>query len=187
MNRDQLKKLSEPQIIALAKKDQAYFGVLYETYFHAIFRFTFKRLGGDEDVASDLTQLTFIKAMMNLNRYEDRGFPFKSWLYRIAQNEVTMHFRAQQRSKLVSIEKRHVADICHEAQISGYMSLEDQEKLIDLLNEMEQEVLDLIELRFFQQFSFKEIADIYNISEANAKMRVYRILERLHKKWEQRS
>ena len=124
---------------------------------------------------------------MNMDRYEDRGFPFKSWLYRIAQNEVTMHFRSKQRTKHVSIEKRHVADICTEAQIGGYMSMADQEKLIELLNEMEQEVLDLIELRFFQQFSFKEIADIYNISEANAKMRVYRILKGLHKKWEQRS
>jgi RNA polymerase sigma-70 factor (ECF subfamily) len=63
------------------------------------------------------------------------------------------------------------------------MSLEDQEKLISLLNEMEQEQMDLIELRFFQEMSFKEIADIYSITEANAKMRVYRILEKLNKKW----
>jgi RNA polymerase sigma-70 factor, ECF subfamily len=39
--------------------------------------------------------------------------------------------------------------------------------------------LDLIELRFFQQLSFKEIADIYGITEANAKMRIYRILEKM--------
>ena len=43
--------------------------------------------------------------------------------------------------------------------------------------------MDLIELRFFQEMSFKEIADIYSITEANAKMRVYRILEKLNKKW----
>jgi RNA polymerase sigma-70 factor (ECF subfamily) len=48
---------------------------------------------------------------------------------------------------------------------------------------MEQEHLDLIELRFFQEMSFKEIAEIYNITEANAKMRVYRILEKLKNKW----
>jgi RNA polymerase sigma-70 factor (ECF subfamily) len=63
------------------------------------------------------------------------------------------------------------------------MSQEDQVKLIGLLNEMEQEHLDLIELRFFQEISFKEIAEIYNITEPNAKMRVYRILEKLKTKW----
>ena len=67
------------------------------------------------------------------------------------------------------------------------MSEEDQEQLVGLLNEMEQEYLDLIELRFFQELSFKEIADIYKISEPNAKMRVYRILEKLNKKWTERS
>jgi RNA polymerase sigma-70 factor (ECF subfamily) len=63
------------------------------------------------------------------------------------------------------------------------MTIEDQEKLMILLNEMEDEHLDLIELRFFQEMSFKEIAGIYTITEANAKMRIYRILEKLNKKW----
>jgi RNA polymerase sigma-70 factor (ECF subfamily) len=63
------------------------------------------------------------------------------------------------------------------------MTQEDQEKLVGILNEMEQEHLDLIELRFFQEMSFKEISEIYNITEANAKMRVYRILEKLKIKW----
>jgi RNA polymerase sigma-70 factor (ECF subfamily) len=38
-------------------------------------------------------------------------------------------------------------------------------------------------LRFFQAMSFKEIADIYDISEANAKMRIYRLLEKIQKNW----
>jgi RNA polymerase sigma-70 factor (ECF subfamily) len=43
--------------------------------------------------------------------------------------------------------------------------------------------VELIEMRFFQEMSFKEIADILEISEANAKMRVYRLLEKLKLKW----
>lgn len=175
--------LSEAEIIQLAKTQQEYFGVLYDTYFEMIFRFIFKRLGGDEETAGDLSQQTFIKAMANLDKYEDRGFPFSSWLYRIAQNEVLMHFREQKKNTTVTIEERTVLDLFEEANISRSMSLEDQEKLMVMLNEMEQEQLDLIELRFFQEMSFKEIADIYSITEANAKMRIYRILEKLNKKW----
>ena len=64
------------------------------------------------------------------------------------------------------------------------MSLEVQEKLIEMINELEQVQQDLIELRFFEGMSFKEIAAIYNITEATAKMRTYRILERIRNKWE---
>ena len=52
-----------------------------------------------------------------------------------------------------------------------------------MINELEASHLDIIELRFFQQMSFKEISEIYNISEANAKMRTYRILEKLKSNW----
>ena len=61
--------------------------------------------------------------------------------------------------------------------------MSDQEKLIEMLNGLEESHLDLIELRFFQQISFKEIAEIYSVSEATAKMRTYRILERINKQW----
>jgi RNA polymerase sigma-70 factor (ECF subfamily) len=179
--------LTEKEIIELAKTDSFYFGSLYNNYFERIFRFVYKRLGGKEELAGDLTQQTFMKAMANIHKYEDRGLAFSSWLYRIAQNEVLMHFRSQKTVSTVAIEERMFKNMCDEANIVHYMSQDDQEKLINLLNDMEQEHLDLIELRFFQGLSFKEIADIYSISEPNAKMRVYRILEKLNKKWNELS
>lgn len=93
-----ISKLPESEIIVLAQKDRKHFGILYDNYFDEIFRFVFKRLGGKEAIAGDLTQQTFIKAMANLEKYEDRGFPFSSWLYRIAQNEVAMFFRSQKKN-----------------------------------------------------------------------------------------
>ena len=156
-----IQKLSEQEIIALAKKDRKYFGALYDHYFDQIFRFVFKRLGGDEDNAADLTQQTFIKAMANMEKYEDRGFPFSSWLYRIAQNEVSMFFRNQKKSYSVPIDENRIQDVALEAEIfSSHMSMEEQERLVEMLNELEESHLDIIELRFFQQMSFKEIAEI---------------------------
>lgn len=175
--------LSEAEIIQKARKDKAWFGVLYENYFDQIYRFVFMRLGGQEDLAGDITQQSFMKAMANIKKYEDRGFPFSSWLYRIAQNEVSMYFRQQKKAQSVPVDEGKIKDLAEEAELNTYMSIEEQEKLIDLINELEEEHMDLIELRFFQQMSFKDIAEIYNITEANAKMRTYRILERIAKKW----
>jgi len=181
--RQNIKNMTESEIVAMAKKDKVYFGELYDRYFEQIFRFSFKRLGGMEDVAGDVTQQVFIKAMANLSKYEDRGLPFSSWLYRIAQNEVSMFFRKKKKNYTVPVDENRIQDLASEAKVSTYMSMDDQSQLVEMLNELESDHLDLIELRFFQELSFKEIAEIYGITEANAKMRTYRILERIGKKW----
>ena len=74
-------------------------------------------------------------------------------------------------------------DMAGEANLANHMSMEDQERLVTAINNLQQEQQDLIELRFFQEMSFKEIAEIYDITEANAKMRTYRILEKIGKMW----
>lgn len=178
-----IRSLSEADQIRLAQADHQYFGVLYEKYFEQIFRFVFKRLGGDEAAAGDLTQQTFLKAMANLHKYEDRGLVFSSWLYRIAQNEVNLFFRGEKKTRYVDLQERQLAGVAEEAELPGSMSQEDQEKLVQCINMLDPEQTDLIELRFFQALSFKEIADIYSITEANAKMRIYRLLEKINKHW----
>ena len=176
-------KYSESELIALSKSNTQYFGQLYENYFDVIFRFVFKRLNGDEAVAGDLTQQTFLKAMMNIQKYEDRGFPFSSWLFRIAQNEVNLFFRSIKNTKMLDVNEIQLKSVLEEIETTSDMTQEDQEKLIICLNNLDSDQMDLIELRFFQEMSFKEISEIYNISEANAKMRIYRLLEKIQKKW----
>ncbi len=176
----------EAQLIDLAKKDHRHFGPLYERYFEQIFRFIFKRLGGNEEVAGDLVQQCFMKAMANIHKYEDRGLPFSAWLYRIAQNEVNMFFRAQKKNYSVEISDRQLYTILEESGEHSFQQ-EDLDQLIEIINNLDETQADLIELRFFQQLSFKEIADIYNISEANAKMRIYRLLEKINTNWKRES
>jgi RNA polymerase sigma-70 factor (ECF subfamily) len=66
---------------------------------------------------------------------------------------------------------------------SHTFSQEDLEQLVAIINTLEGPQSDLIELRFFQEMSFRDIAEIYNISEANAKMRLYRLLEKIKHQW----
>lgn len=176
-------QLSDTELVILAKGNHVHFGILYARYFETIFRFIYKRLGGDESTTGDLTQQTFLKAMSNIDKYEDRGYPFCSWLYRIAQNEINLFFRANKKDISIEIEERQLNNLIEEAHLVTYMSTSNQEKLIEQLNKLPQESSELVELRFFQELSFKEISDIYNITEANAKMRIYRILEKMNKNW----
>lgn len=176
-------KLNEPELIILAKKDTKYFGELYNRYFDKIFIFVFQKVGGHEDLAGDITQSVFIKAMANLHKYEDRGFPFGSWLYRIAQNETNLFFRKNKKEISVAVSEQVMINLVDEITPESTMSGEQQEKLINILNDLKESEIQIIELRFFQEMSFKAIAEILEITEANAKMKTYRILGRLQKKW----
>lgn len=169
-------------MIAAAQKDRNAFGLIYDKYFERIYLFIFKRVG-DEDLAGDICQETMLKVMFNIHKYEDRGVPFSAWLYRIASNEVNLFFRQKKKNTTVEVQEKHLKDLMQEGDLGKLESEEDQEKLVQMMSRLKPEHTEIIELRFFLEYSFKEIADFYNITEANAKMRLYRILEKMKQDW----
>ena len=74
---------SELQIIEKSKTNPNYFSPLYNQYHESIFRYILKRVD-DKESAYDITSNVFVKALTNLHRYEFRGVPFSSWLFRWA-------------------------------------------------------------------------------------------------------
>ena len=178
--KDQVTYSEDIDLIRRAKKNRNDFGILYEKYFEQIYVFIFKRLG-NEDTAGDVCQTTMFKAMMNIEKYEDRGYPFSTWLYRIASNEVNLHFRKIKKTAEVEIQERHVVTLMDEMKLENSVEVDCQEKIIEILNELKPEQTEIIELRFFFGYSFKEIAEFYNTSESNAKMKLYRLLEKIKK------
>lgn len=172
------------KLIAAAKKDVRAFAGLYDKYFERIYIFIFKRVQ-DEAVAGDVCQDAMLKAMHNIQKYEDRGYPFSAWLYRIASNEVNLYFRKQKKMVTVEVEDMHVKEVMMEIKIGDTEEVSDQDKLMMMMSNLKPEHAEIIELRFFMQYSFKEIAEFYAISEANAKMRLYRILDKIKNSWNQ--
>jgi RNA polymerase sigma-70 factor (ECF subfamily) len=164
--------------IQKAKEDKKYFGVLYEKYYHQLFIFIFKKVQ-NEDHSGDICSKTFMKAMMNIDKYEDRGFPFSSWLYRIASNEVNLFFRAQKKGITIQINENQIIAIAQEIDLDN--NEEELHLILNKLQELPLEKSQLIEMRFFEERSFKEIGSIFGITEASAKMRVYRVIETLKK------
>jgi RNA polymerase sigma-70 factor (ECF subfamily) len=165
--------MEEQARIDAAKKDPKQFRYFYDKHYKDIFLFIYRRTD-DEDVSADLAQQVFLKAMQNLDRYTYRGIPFSAWLYRIASNEVTQHFRDQQRIRIVSIESSGVDDIME--QEYGHVDLAKRESVFSAMKK-------LIEMRFFEKRSYSEIGDIKGITENNAKVKVHRILERIRQKF----
>ena len=169
----------EQAVIEAAKVNPQKFTVIYEVYYEKIFRFIYQRMD-DKKYAFDTTQQVFLKVLDNLHKYEYRGVPFSSWLYRIASNEITNLFRQQKTQRTINIDTVNVYTIIEEIQESKIEQYHD--KIVRIISEeLEEDELQLIEMRFFEKRSFKEIAEILDITENNAKVKTYRILEKLKK------
>lgn len=174
MTADEIRK--EESIIERSKTNPEAFGELYEKYFDRIFNYILRQTD-DEDLTGDLCSQTFVNALNNLHRYEYRGFPFSAWLYKIAGNEVNKHYRKNKGKKVFSIEELKVRELVEQGSDSW-----DEElitKVITYMNELPTEMIQVLELRFFEDKDFKEIAFILDMTESGAKMRTYRALDKL--------
>ena len=167
--------------VQAAQKEPSKFRTLYNLYYEPIFRFVYKRTA-DEALAADLTSQTFLKALQKIDKYVYKGVPFSAWLFRIASNEIAQHFRKLKKNRLVTLEERTTKELVDE-----YDDKEDLELNIELLKEMIQDLkpaeVELLELRFFEKRPFKEVADILDITENNAKVKIYRLLQKMKKKF----
>jgi RNA polymerase sigma-70 factor (ECF subfamily) len=162
--------------IEAAKKNPQHFNKLYEKYFEDIFHFIFRRVN-DEDVAADICSKAFLKALNNLKKYEFRGLPFSAWLYRIASNEVNRHYRETSKTVTFSLEEPIIKQLIDTE--DDDLKEERLEMLTKYLEKINTKEMVILQLRFFEDKSFKEIAYILEISESGAKMRLYRTLEKL--------
>lgn len=174
MTDDEIRK--EQDLIEKSKKNSRAFGEIYERYFDQIFNYILRQTGDDE-LAGDLCSQTFVNALNNLHRYEFRGFPFSAWLYKIAGNEVNKHYRKNKGKIIFSIEELKVRELIEQTHDNWDEELIN--RLIQYMNELPTEMVQVLELRFFEDKDFKEIAFILDMTESGAKMRTYRALDKL--------
>lgn len=165
--------LEEKEQIELAKKNIKGFEPLYLKYHERILRFCFQRLDS-KDEAYDISSKVFLKAMRNIKKFEYRGVSFGSWLYRIALNEINTHYK--KKSKVIKVDESFLTSLTEE------IEEKDEEltlKLKKSLQKLKPISIQLIEMRFWEERPFKEIAEILNITEINAKTKTYRAIEKL--------
>ncbi|MBR2351313.1 MAG: sigma-70 family RNA polymerase sigma factor [Alistipes sp.] len=124
----------------------------------------------DADIAEDIFQETFIKAvgMIDSGRYTDSG-KFLPWILRIAHNKVIDHFRAQKQGRIVSessagydvLGTMRFAERSIEEDIISEQTAEHLRKMVEQLPEEQREV---VKMRYYMELSFKEIAEQTGVS-----------------------
>ena len=137
----------------------ASFAALYEHFFGKIFRYVSFKTGSVVE-AEDITGDVFVKMLESINSFKWQGYPFSSWLFRIAHNMIVDYFRKKSRKKTVPIDAASsLAGAATPADLDGRIDLdlkmvEVQQAMQDLTS-LQQEV---ISLRFAAGLSVSETA-----------------------------
>jgi RNA polymerase sigma-70 factor, ECF subfamily len=156
--------------------EPAAFAEIYERFYQGIFNYTFYRLG-DEPLAEDITAEVFVKALEAIDTYTFRGIPFSAWLYRIANNMVTDHFRRKPRHNHLPLEETQIAtdDNPNDMMERGFTQRELQNALNLLTDEQQQVII----LKFVDGMSNIEVAQVLGKTEGAIKSLQHRALASL--------
>ena len=161
---------TDEELVALyaTGTDEA-FDVLLERYKDRLFSYILYHVR-NADVAEDIFQETFVKVVVTIRdgRYTESG-KFYSWVTRIAHNLVIDFFRREKGENTISTDESDVdllnnaklADRCAQSTIDSEQTFVDLQHLIEKLPEEQREV---VQMHYFQEMTFKEIAEEKGIS-----------------------
>ena len=153
------------------------FAELYHRYLTAVYRFVFRRVGGDRAAAEDLTSQIFLEALNHLSSYHERG-RFVAWLFTITRRRLVDRYRKPESTSLEDVPES-LLGISDEIE-----ARENRARLQQLISLLDDEKRELLQLRFSAELSFADIAAVLGKKEAAVKMSIYRILDGLRQQWE---
>jgi len=139
------------------------------------------RTGISPEDAEDLAQEVFIRAYMNLFRY-DASWSFSTWIFRIAVN-LSKNHRKRRRFKTEELNRLHIADESIPSENRRLDDLVNRQMVSNMLNSLREQTRYMLILRFYNNMSYDEIGKICGISGDAAKMRISRALQKLRRKF----
>ncbi len=161
--------------LALAGDDTA-FEYLFNRYREAIYRLFVQRLGGVND-ADDLLQETFVKVYVNLGRYRS-DYTFGQWVYTIARNTFIDFMRKRQDD--LPIDDRFTAPASSgPTPEENIINLQQRTQIEHYMDRLTPRYRQLIRLRFFDDYSYEEIAARLRLPLGTVKTQIHRAREQM--------
>lgn len=159
------------------------FAHIFELYYKRVYNYIYYRVNS-EHITEDLTSQVFEKIMLKIDMYSESKSPFEVWVFAIARNVVTDHFRSIQKHKFFSLDsirdlvskEKNPEDIVVTAETNSKLS-----KALNVLNSRER---NIVALKFGGNLKNKEIAEILDITESNIGVILYRTMKKLKKELE---
>jgi len=175
------KKIKESLLIDRLKKgDPDAFAQIYDSFVDHIYRYIFFKVS-DQHIAEDLTSNTFLKCWEYIRDEKKEIENIKAFLYRIARNLVIDYYRTRTETTELSAavgmgdQKLPLPD--------ELISIsQDTNMLLKTLTKLPDDYNDLITLRYIEEYSIREIADILGKTENNVRVTLHRAIQALKNK-----
>lgn len=149
---------------------------LFQRYQRKIFNY-FLRNVYDRELSEDLTQNVFERALKYRNSYKD-SFPFKAWIYKIANNVKYDHYR----KKKVPIANIETLDSIQSYTMNPESQMEENEqvtKLKSAMKKLSEEQRSIIWLTKYEQMKYAQVAEIIGCTETAMKTKIHRAMKSL--------
>ena len=169
-------------LVEAARIDPARFEALYRKYLAQVYSYAFYELGDHHD-AEDATERTFVAALTNLSRFEERARPedgngastFRVWLFRIARNVVADRQRARFRRPEEELEAASAvaSTVDPAAEVAGR---EEASAAWQAVARLPGDRRRAVVLRFVDEMSTAEIAGVLGRSEGAVRVLIHRAL-----------
>lgn len=164
-----LSMTDEQLVKAYAKGDNEAFDTLLKRHQERIFNYIL-RIIKNEDIANDIFQETFVKAILTIKqgRYTENG-KFPAWISRIAHNLIIDYYRQEKSENLQSADLDDVdvlnrKELCEETIEDVIITDQIREDVKYLIKELPHLQREVLKMRYYQNLSFKEIAEITGVS-----------------------
>lgn len=163
--------------VRAAQADPAAFGALYRRYLDRVYGYAFYLLGDHHD-AEDATERTFLAALAAMPRFRDEGASFRSWLFRIAHNQVANALRTRSRRRTARLDL--IAEPVGAGDVAELVSgADDARRVRRALASLSDDRRQVVVLRFVDGLSAREIGAVLGRSEAAVRVLQHRALRDL--------
>jgi len=156
-----------------SRAEPAALGMLYDQYVEKIYAYIYHRVG-QADLAEDLTGQVFMRMLEAVRSGKGWRTSFSGWLYRIAHNLVIDHYRRKHRATFVDIDDAEPVQAQSGDPVRSVENQYERERLRTALAKLTEEQSQVISLRFLEDLSIAEVAEIMEKTEGAVKALQYR-------------
>lgn len=170
-------KLTDEELARRSVSDTSFFGELIDRYTGVLHSYVMRRSNASKEDAEDIVQNSFIKMYRNLNDF-DYTLKFSSWAYRITHNELIDWYRKQKSRPQLAVSDDDIDIFMH---IAGDINIEydalqkeRREEIEKAIRTLDAKYQEIIFLKFFEEKSYEEIADILRLPQGTVAIRISR-------------
>ncbi len=158
--------------------ERRHFPTFYRTHVKRVYRFIFYRVGGRKEVAEDLTQDVFMKALAAFERY-DPALSESSWIYTIARNHLINYVQKQRPA--VDLETIENTD-WDKVDWAERMSVShDEKRLLNAISQLPKEDAEIVRLKYLEGWPYEDIAEKMSKNTGALRVQAHRALKELKK------